>query len=454
MSTAVAVAPTVVSAAGGVLSRESGNGQEVLLIHRRRGDWILPKGKLQGDESFLRAAQREVLEETGYETEPDRYLGALGYEAEGKPKVVLFWQMTPKEQHDISDTRDIEEIAWLPVDRAIERLSHDAEKSFLLNLWSSRHPGTTAVSDAPWPKRRILPFAQSRRSYARMFAELSIFEVELRMLEGRNLTGDRSWAAAAWRHVVNAERFLKNKEIDAAWDAFHAARRIALFGRTHEEVLRQADILKEEAPKISGWRGEAMKELLNRQDVDTGTVVDAMAVRDQHFTNKYYEIWLAADQLAALLWICACAVIGYGIFFWATRSHPMVPAQPWGYHNIGAVVLLGLLGAAFSTAQSLTAGTTIPQRMANHSATIMRTIFGTVAGLAGYAFLHTKIVSIGTGNDDSVGILIAVAFIFGYAGDRLVSRVVESLSTEPKRATERPNGKPKPPKAKPITLPR
>src|SRR5215469_13956837 len=89
----------VIQAAGGILLRKSSRGDEVMLVQRKRyDDWTLPKGKLKPGESFADAALREVEEETGCRAELGRYLGALGYEAKGIPKVVLFWQMTSLEQ--------------------------------------------------------------------------------------------------------------------------------------------------------------------------------------------------------------------------------------------------------------------------------------------------------------------------------------------------------------------
>ena len=55
-----------VFAAGTVLLRGAGKQQEVLLVHRPdRGDWSLPKGKVDAGERLAAAAVRETFEETG-----------------------------------------------------------------------------------------------------------------------------------------------------------------------------------------------------------------------------------------------------------------------------------------------------------------------------------------------------------------------------------------------------
>ena len=55
-------------AGGGVVWRR--NAQDVIeiaLVHRvRYDDWSLPKGKVEGEESIIACAYREIMEETGF----------------------------------------------------------------------------------------------------------------------------------------------------------------------------------------------------------------------------------------------------------------------------------------------------------------------------------------------------------------------------------------------------
>lgn len=53
-----------VTAAGGVVVRQEPDGPRVLLMYRR-GEWDLPKGKLDPGETVEACALREVEEETG-----------------------------------------------------------------------------------------------------------------------------------------------------------------------------------------------------------------------------------------------------------------------------------------------------------------------------------------------------------------------------------------------------
>ena len=98
------LASPIIQAAGGILCRETQTGKEVMIVHRKRyGDWTLPKGKLKPGESFTDAARREVEEETGCSVDLGEYVGAIGYQVKGIPKVVLFWRMSVLEQHAIAD---------------------------------------------------------------------------------------------------------------------------------------------------------------------------------------------------------------------------------------------------------------------------------------------------------------------------------------------------------------
>jgi 8-oxo-dGTP pyrophosphatase MutT (NUDIX family) len=63
------------TSAGGLVFR----GGEVLLLQRRTGEWVLPKGHIEERESKAEAATREVQEETGLIVEALEPLGTTQY---------------------------------------------------------------------------------------------------------------------------------------------------------------------------------------------------------------------------------------------------------------------------------------------------------------------------------------------------------------------------------------
>src|SRR5579875_4048744 len=72
-----------VRAAGAVVWRPGPEGLEIALIHRPRyDDWSFPKGKVASGEHLLRAAVREVAEETGIRPVLGRRLPSARYPAD------------------------------------------------------------------------------------------------------------------------------------------------------------------------------------------------------------------------------------------------------------------------------------------------------------------------------------------------------------------------------------
>jgi 8-oxo-dGTP diphosphatase len=122
--------PALVRAAGGVVWRQRDGRLEVLLVHRERyDDWSLPKGKLDGDETYEHAALRETEEETGYRCVLGHELKSTRYrDNKGRPKIVRYWEMTATEG-DFQPNHETDAISWLPLDEAVATLSyrHDAD---------------------------------------------------------------------------------------------------------------------------------------------------------------------------------------------------------------------------------------------------------------------------------------------------------------------------------------
>lgn len=121
-------------AAGGVVHRENGNGtRKFLLVHRPRyDDWSLPKGKLNRREGFLEAALREVREETGIQGNRPVDVGSVGYETDaGNRKVVRWWHMQ-MEGGKFRPNREVDDIAWLTLDKATDRLQYTNDRKVLI----------------------------------------------------------------------------------------------------------------------------------------------------------------------------------------------------------------------------------------------------------------------------------------------------------------------------------
>jgi 8-oxo-dGTP diphosphatase len=120
-------------AAGGVVVR--GSEPLVAVVQLRKCDsWVLPKGKLNADESALAAARREVLEEVGFKVHIHEFLGTMSYDVGERVKVVQFWRMRAVGEPARRLTHDVKAVQWLPLPEAIDKLTRSREQTFLENV--------------------------------------------------------------------------------------------------------------------------------------------------------------------------------------------------------------------------------------------------------------------------------------------------------------------------------
>jgi 8-oxo-(d)GTP phosphatase len=115
--------------AGGavVISQDS-----VLLVHRPRyDDWSFPKGKVDGTEIIPVTAVRECDEETGFRVALGPYLGIDNYDVAEGSKAVHYWSGTVREDVGFAPDEEVDEIAWVQVDQAPEKLTYEQDQIFL-----------------------------------------------------------------------------------------------------------------------------------------------------------------------------------------------------------------------------------------------------------------------------------------------------------------------------------
>lgn len=145
------MARTPVLAAGGIVLRPAETPLFAVVRPRKRNEWVLPKGRLDRGETPRAAAEREVIEETGHAVAVHEFLGTLVYEARSGSRVVHYWRMEAGDAPVRKPTRDIRTIDWLPLAKAVERLSRGHERAFLENVGpiALASAGQLAASGAP-----------------------------------------------------------------------------------------------------------------------------------------------------------------------------------------------------------------------------------------------------------------------------------------------------------------
>jgi 8-oxo-dGTP diphosphatase len=432
MATSIApiapVDPPVIKAAGGILQRSTPRGDEVMVVYRKRHqDWTLPRGKVKDGESFQEAAMREVQDETGCSCRIGNYLGTISYSDNGVPKVVLFWKMMLVEDKGARNNDEIGEAHWLQVPAAIERLSHAQEKALLSRVGSlpkqSELPveprvtpsqlATSHVAAATSAQLKSLS-VETHRAHSRLLRECEAFRVELGFLERRSLRPDNFWAIAAHEQLNNVLRCLESDDIEGGWHGLHAAQRYAVFGMNQVELANRAHILQEESLKINSWRAEAIEQLLSGSDdhLSAENVADAIALRNEDFSHQHFKAGAIGDRLRVLLIICGLGAIASAPFLLLSGRPPI----------IAAVLLFGLLGSAVCSAQSLIAGRN-EAGASNLFITLTPVLFGALAGLGGYAIYEYMPSLTFHSGERHISALMALAFLFGCLGQRLLAHV-------------------------------
>jgi 8-oxo-dGTP diphosphatase len=121
----------VIRASGGLIVRDG----RVAVVHRPKyDDWSLPKGKANAGESDEECALREIEEETGLRVTLGEELAPTKYhDAQGRPKRVRWWRMTPI-SGGFTPTKEVDELRWLTPDEARSLLSYTRDVELLDSL--------------------------------------------------------------------------------------------------------------------------------------------------------------------------------------------------------------------------------------------------------------------------------------------------------------------------------
>lgn len=123
--------------AGMILYFKKGKKKKFLLLKNKRNKWDFPKGKVDNNESILKAGLRELSEETGVNkiTIVDGFFERVNYREKKKNGKVLhktayfYLAHTRKEKIFISDEH--RDYKWLDFNKALELLSYAGSRELL-----------------------------------------------------------------------------------------------------------------------------------------------------------------------------------------------------------------------------------------------------------------------------------------------------------------------------------
>lgn len=147
-------------AAGGVVLRE---GKALLVkVTNLKGEvkWTFPKGHLEGKESALEAALREVEEETGWRCESEGPLTEVRYffTRNGRPvdKRVSWFRMRPVKKVGRPDAIEIMGTRWVPLDGLERLLSYKSDLELARKLPLVKNLEMSKTKDRT-PRRKAKP---------------------------------------------------------------------------------------------------------------------------------------------------------------------------------------------------------------------------------------------------------------------------------------------------------
>ena len=137
-------------AAGGIVLIDD----KILLVKNRlseeyaadydSGFWGYPKGHLDDEETPLKAAEREVYEETGFKVSAvgKKPIAESRYKIkkDGKPvsKTVWFYKMSVVESFSKEPDNEIEEIAIVTFQKAYELLAYEEDRKILKYVFNRK----------------------------------------------------------------------------------------------------------------------------------------------------------------------------------------------------------------------------------------------------------------------------------------------------------------------------
>ena len=116
-----------------VYRRFHGNIEILLIKHVNSGHWSFPKGQVEGDETELETARREIKEETGLDVILDQtFRETVSYSPRrDTQKIVVYFLALARNYDFVPQEEEIAEIRWVDIVRAARMLTYENDKTIV-----------------------------------------------------------------------------------------------------------------------------------------------------------------------------------------------------------------------------------------------------------------------------------------------------------------------------------
>ena len=116
-----------------VYRRFHGNIEILLIKHINSGHWSFPKGHVEGDETELETARREIKEETGLDVILDQtFRETVSYSPKrDTQKVVVYFLALARNYDFVPQEEEIAEIRWVDIIRATHMPTYENDKTIV-----------------------------------------------------------------------------------------------------------------------------------------------------------------------------------------------------------------------------------------------------------------------------------------------------------------------------------
>ncbi len=116
-----------------VYRRFHGNVEILLIKHVNSGHWSFPKGHVEGTETELETARREIKEETGLDVILDQtFRETVSYSPKrNTQKVVVYFLALARNYDFVRQEEEIAEIRWVDITRVPAMLTYENDKTIV-----------------------------------------------------------------------------------------------------------------------------------------------------------------------------------------------------------------------------------------------------------------------------------------------------------------------------------